>query len=188
LVQAAPPRQPPNILFILIDDVGYGDLSCYGNKDVQTPAIDGLAREGIRFSQFYVNSPICSPSRVAFTTGQYPNRWRITSYLDQRKADHDRGMADWLDPKAPSLARILSDAGYFTAHVGKWHMGGQRDVGDAPTISEYGFAASLTNFEGLGERVLPKFEPTREGKPFEHQPTRMSADLGGGPIHWVPRH
>lgn len=178
----------PNILFVLIDDMGCGDVSCYGGGRARTPMIDRLAREGIRFTQFYVNSPICSPSRVAFTTGQYPGRWRITSYLDTRALDHKRGLADWLDPAAPSLARYLSQAGYYTAHIGKWHMGGQRDVGDAPPISQYGFATSLTNFEGLGERVLPRFEPGRDGQPFRHVPTLMSADLGGGPIHWIDRH
>lgn len=176
-----------NFLFILIDDLGYGDLSCFGGTKVQTPAIDGLAREGIRFTHFYVNSPVCSPSRVAFTTGQYPARWRITSYLDSREHDRERGIADWLPTAAPSLAKFLSQAGYYTAHVGKWHMGGQRDVGDSPLITEYGFATSLTNFEGLGERALPKFEPMANGKPLRHVPTEMNAKLGG-PIHWIDRH
>jgi uncharacterized sulfatase len=186
-IRAAPTTRP-NILFVLIDDMGYGDLSCYGNTRVKTPAIDRLAGEGVRFTQFYVNAPICSPSRVALLTGQYPNRWRITSFLSTRKEDRDREIADWLDPAAPSLARILQSAGYRTVHVGKWHMGGQRDVGDAPPISAYGFDASLTSFEGLGERVLPKFEPPPNGKPFDHGPTSMSTALGGGPIHWVDRH
>lgn len=185
---AAETVKRPNILFVLIDDMGYGDLVCYGGTRAKTPQIDRLAHEGIRFTQFYVNAPICSPSRVAFTTGQYPGRWRITSYLDTRATDRRRGIADWLSPKAPSLARFLSQAGYHTAHVGKWHMGGQRDVGDAPPITEYGFATSLTNFEGLGERVLPRFEPGPDGKPVDHVPTRMSAEVGGGPIHWIDRH
>jgi arylsulfatase A-like enzyme len=185
---SAEPTKRPNVLFVLIDDMGYGDLSCYGGTRVATPMIDRLAREGIRFTQFYVNAPICSPSRVAFTTGQYPGRWRITSYLDTREIDRKRGLADWLLPEAPSLARFLSQAGYQTAHVGKWHMGGQRDVGDAPLITEYGFAASLTSFEGLGERVLPRFEPLKNGKELRHVPTEMNARLGGGPIHWVERH
>src|SRR5690625_7776735 len=73
--------QHPNIIFIFIDDMGYGDLSSYGNAGVVTPNIDKLANEGRRFTQFYVNAPICSPSRVAVTTGQYPLRWDITSYL-----------------------------------------------------------------------------------------------------------
>jgi uncharacterized sulfatase len=182
-VQAA----APNILLVLIDDMGYGDLGCFGGTRAATPNIDKLAAEGIRFTQFYVNAPICSPSRVALTAGQYPNRWRITSYLATRAEDRDRGIADWLPTTAPSLARTLSPS-YYTAHVGKWHMGGQRDVGDAPLITEYGFARSLTSFEGLGERILPKFEPTRDGKPFIHGPTAMNAQLGRGEIHWVDRH
>lgn len=180
--------RPPNILFILVDDMGYGDVGCYGGTRARTPEIDRLAREGIRFTQFYVNAPICSPSRVALTTGQYPGRWRITSYLDTREIDRRRGLADWLEPAAPSLARFLSQAGYYTAHVGKWHMGGQRDVGDSPLITEYGFATSLTNFEGLGERVLPRFELDAKGKELRHVPTEMNARLGGGPIHWIERH
>src|SRR6185295_14867994 len=84
----------PNFIFVLIDDMGYGDLSCYGGKPALTPNIDSLAREGIRFTQFYVGSPICSPSRTAFTTGQFPARWRITSYLAAR-AENER--AAWLN-------------------------------------------------------------------------------------------
>jgi len=177
----------PNILFVLIDDMGYRDLSCFGGTRVKTPEIDRLAAEGERLTQFYVSSPICSPSRVTFTTGQYPNRWGITSYLDTRAIDKRRGIKDWLSPSAPSLARMLHDAGYYTAHVGKWHMGGQRDVGDAPLITAYGFDTSVTNFEGLGPRFLPKFEPRRDGTPFHHVPTEMNAQLGGE-ITWVDRH
>ena len=145
-VDAAAPKPRPNIVVVFIDDMGWGDLSCFGNKAVETQNIDRLAAEGIRFEQFYVNSPICSPSRVAISTGQYPHRWRITSYLSNRQHNEARGVAQWLDPKAPMLARMLHDSGYATGHFGKWHMGGQRDVGEAPLISEYGFDASLTNF------------------------------------------
>lgn len=83
-------KERPNILFIFIDDMGYGDLGCYGNKQVETPNIDKLAGEGIRFSKFYVNAPICSPSRVAVTTGQYPSRWGITSFINNRKSNKER--------------------------------------------------------------------------------------------------
>ncbi|MEO8352473.1 MAG: sulfatase-like hydrolase/transferase, partial [Chthoniobacteraceae bacterium] len=144
----------PNIILVFIDDMGWGDFSCFGGQEVETTNIDRLAQEGIRFEQFYVNSPICSPSRTAISTGQYPQRWRINSYLAERQANAERGLANWLDPQAPMLARMLHDAGYTTGHFGKWHMGGQRDVGDAPLIAEYGFDESLTNFEGLGPRVL----------------------------------
>ncbi len=74
----------PNIIMVFIDDMGWGDFSCFGNKDAQTPNADRLAKEGIRFSQFYVNSPICSPSRCALVTGQYPYRWKINSFLNNR--------------------------------------------------------------------------------------------------------
>ena len=175
----------PNVLFVLIDDMGYGDLTCYGNKRVHTDNIDRLASEGIHFTQYYVNCPICSPSRTALMTGQYPARWKITSYLASRAENHDRGMAQWLDPAAPMLARHLSAAGYATGHFGKWHMGGQRDVGDAPLITEYGFQKTLTTFEGLGDRVLPMLDAF-DGTPA--QKYALGSDkLGRGNITWVDR-
>jgi arylsulfatase A-like enzyme len=174
----------PNIVLVFIDDMGYGDLSCFGGRDGSSPHIDRLAAEGIRFTSFYVNSPICSPSRVAISTGQYPQRWRITSYLDNRQANARRGMVQWLDPTAPMLARSLQQAGYATGHFGKWHMGGQRDVNDAPPISAYGFDASLTNFEGMGPKLLPLVL-----KPGQPTPGKIWADaeiLGEG-YQWMLR-
>ena len=177
-------KQPPNVILLLVDDMGWGDLSCFGNRDAKTPNIDKVAAEGLRFEQFYVNSPICSASRCAFTTGQYPQRWRITSYLDNRASNQRRGVASWLDPKVPTLARMLHDAGYATGHFGKWHLGGQRDVDDAPPITAYGFEESLTNFEGMGPKLLPLTL-----KPGETQPARIWADAErlGGPATWMLR-
>jgi arylsulfatase A-like enzyme len=177
--------EKPNIVMILIDDLGWGDFSCFGNTAVRTEHIDRLAEEGLRFSQFYVNAPICSPSRVALTTGQYPQRWRITSFLSNRAENQRRGMAQWLDTAAPTLARSLKQAGYATGHFGKWHMGGQRDVGEAPLISEYGFDRSLTNFEGLGPRVLPLCDAHDGNPPRKH--ALGSDNLGRGPIVWEDR-
>jgi len=174
----------PNVIVVFIDDMGWSDLSCFGGQGPPTENIDRLAAEGIRFTNFYVNSPICSPSRVALTTGQYPQRWRITSYLDNRQSNRKRGMAQWLDPKAPVLARQLKESGYATGHFGKWHMGGQRDVDNAPAIAKYGFDQSLTNFEGMGPKLLP----------LTHSPEWRGARkiwggavrLGGPPV-WMPR-
>jgi arylsulfatase A-like enzyme len=177
LSSGAPARRP-NIVFVLIDDLGYGDFSCTGNKDVQTENIDRLAAEGIRFTQFYVNAPICSPSRTAFLTGQYPARHSMHSYLNDRAANKRRGMPDWLDPNAPSIARTLKQAGYASAHVGKWHLGGGRDVGDAPLPHAYGFDESLTSFEGLGDRLLIKGDSLSEA----------NAKLGNGKITWVEKY
>lgn len=182
------PLQSPNIIFVLIDDMGYGDLNSYGNAGVVTPNIDRLAEEGMKFTQFYVNAPICSPSRVAFTTGQYPLRWDITSYLADSTRNNNRGMAHYLDPRAPSLARMLQDAGYYTAHVGKWHMGGQRNVAGAPMISAFGFNSSLTSFEGLGERIGLLFE-TRQWNGSHRFPLSVQqAKLGHEDVRWVKRY
>ncbi len=145
----------PNVLMILVDDLGQKDLGCYGNDYIKTPAIDSLAAKGIRFDQFYVASPICSPSRAALLTGCYPARFRIHSFLASRERNRRRGMADYLDPEAPSLARQFQQAGYRTGHFGKWHLGGGRDVDDAPHPRDYGFDESLVSFEGLGDRILP---------------------------------
>ena len=176
--------QRPNVVMVFIDDMGWGDFSCFGNNDAKTPNIDRLAAEGLRFTQFYVNAPICSPSRCALTTGQYPQRWRITSYLDNRAANARRGIADWLDPKAPTIARILHDNGYATGHFGKWHLGGQRDVDDAPPITAYGFDESLTNFEGMGPKLLPLTM-----RPGDTEPGRIWADAErlGKPFTWMQR-
>lgn len=179
-------QELPNILFVFIDDMGYGDLGCYGNKTVETPNIDRLANEGIRFSQYYSNAPICSPSRVAVTTGQYPTRWGITSFINDKKANERRGIKDFLDKNAPSVARNLQEAGYYTAHIGKWHMGGGRDIGDVPYIREYGFNESVTQFEGIGERYLATFE-TLGMKDSTRGLEKMSAALGRGDIHWIKR-
>ena len=93
-------------------------------------------------------------------------------------------MAQWLDPQAPMLARSLHQAGYATGHFGKWHMGGQRNVDDAPPISDYGFDASLTNFEGMGPKLLPLTL-----KPGQEKPGKIWADaerLGEG-ARWMLR-
>lgn len=180
--RAAEPR--PNIILVFIDDMGWADFSCFGNTEAKTPNVDRLAAEGIRYSQFYVNAPICSPSRTAITTGQYPQRWRITSFLNNRADNERRGMAQWLDPRAPTLARFLKQSGYATGHFGKWHMGGQRDVDEAPPITAYGFDESLTNFEGMGAKLLPLTL-----KPGDEKPGRIwdDAERLGRPFTWMQR-
>jgi len=170
-----PVATPPNVVFILIDDLGYGDLSAYGNPDIETPNIDAVADQGTRFTQFYVASPVCSPSRAGFNTGQVPGRQRIHGHFADRAANAAREMPDFLPLTAPAIARQLKAAGYATAHFGKWHLGGGRDVGDAPWPTEYGFDESFTSFEGLGDRVLVEGDGLSE----------ESAALGQGEIQWA---
>ncbi|MBN1422229.1 MAG: sulfatase-like hydrolase/transferase [Planctomycetes bacterium] len=131
----------PNIIFILADDLGWGDLGCYGHPHIKTPRLDRLAREGTLFTQFYVNSGVCSPSRTAFMTGQYPARHRIHGHLASAKQNEARGMPNFLDPDVPTVTRILKDAGYATAHFGKWHLGHGEG---APEPGAYGIDAYRT--------------------------------------------
>lgn len=96
-------------------------------------------------------------------------------------------MCDYLDTSAPSIARDLHQTGYYTAHIGKWHLGGGRDVGDAPLITQYGFDESVTQFEGLGERYLATFETLPDLKDSTRVLEKMSARLGNGTVHWAKR-
>lgn len=141
-------RQQPHIIIIYTDDMGIGDLSCYNNGWTQTPNIDRLAASGITFNHYYTASPVSSPSRVALTTGMFPTEWGINTFLNDRAANARCEQFDFLDPSAPSMARALKEAGYRTGHIGKWHMGGGRDVDNAPQITEYGFDEYLTTYEG----------------------------------------
>ena len=107
----------PNIILLLADDLGYGDLSCFGSPAVKTPHLDKLASDGMRFSRFYAASAVCSPTRASVLTGRYPLRFGITKHFN----DVNR----WLPESATTVAELLKDAGYNTAHVGKWHLGGK---------------------------------------------------------------
>lgn len=109
-------QKKPNIIFILADDLGYGELGCYGNTFNETPNLDRMAKEGMRFTQAYSAAPICSPARAGFITGQYPARVRITDFLGNEAPRY-------LDPaKYYTLNEALSDAGYRTGIIGKWHL------------------------------------------------------------------
>lgn len=151
--QAAERSRQPNFIFILADDLGWGDLSCYGNQRIKTPNLDRLAKQGTLFTQFYVNGSVCSPSRCAFMTGQYPARHRIHGHYATPELNANRGMSQWLDPKVTNVASLLQSAGYATGMFGKWHLG---RGSNAPPLSAYGFddaRAYSANPQGWDEPV-----------------------------------
>ncbi len=141
----------PNIILILADDWGWGDLACHGHPYVKTPNIDRLAAEGTDFSHFTVASGVCSPSRTAIMTGHFPARYNIDGHFAWVPSNAKRNMPDWLDTKAPTLPRFLQQGGYATAHFGKWHLANNM-IPDSPLPSEYGYD-SYGAFNCAGEQM-----------------------------------
>src|SRR5262252_2896406 len=111
-------RTPPNIVFIMADDLGYADVGCYGRTDLKTPNIDRIAARGVRFLQGYANSAVCSATRTALMTGRYQYRLRVG--LEEPLGGNMIG----LPPEQPTLPSLLKATGYGTTLVGKWHLGG----------------------------------------------------------------
>ncbi len=119
LPRAARAAAKPNILFIFADDLGYGDLACYGAPDMRTPHIDRLMAQGMRFNSAYANCPVCSPTRAALMTGRYPDMVGVPGVI----RTHDSDNFGYLDPTAPTMPDVLRANGYRSALVGKWHLG-----------------------------------------------------------------
>jgi arylsulfatase A-like enzyme len=109
----------PNVILIMVDDLGYRDLGCYGHPQIRTPVIDGLAAEGMRLTDFHAGASVCTPSRMALLTGAYPVRLGWT----QGVVGYKMGMKDGMSPKALTLAEVFQSEGYTTGISGKWHIG-----------------------------------------------------------------
>ncbi|MGO1391688.1 sulfatase-like hydrolase/transferase, partial [Brachybacterium alimentarium] len=118
----------PNVVILYADDLGWGDLGCFGADDIPTPHLDALCRDGVKLPQWYSNSPVCSPSRASLLTGKYPAHAGVESILGDTR--HTPGL-----PAQPTLASHLRDRGYRTGLFGKWHLGADSDYAPA----HYGF-------------------------------------------------
>jgi len=153
----------PNVVFIFCDDLGWADLPCHGHRSVKAhggwivrgelrmPNLDRMAAEGTIFTQFYVPSAVCSPSRTGIMTGLFPSRLGIHDYLARHDLNRERGMPDWVDPSVMTVTKLLQSAGYSTGHFGKWHLSGG-GVDDAPKPGEYGIDVYKTCLDGPGKR------------------------------------
>jgi arylsulfatase A-like enzyme len=148
---ARPSAKPPNIIFILADDLGYADVSCYGRPDFSTPNIDHIAAEGLRFLQAYANSAVCTATRTALITGRYQYRLRL-GLEEPLRGNPDVG----LPPEHPTLPSLLKKAGYGTTLIGKWHLGFLPKFG--PLKSGY------DHFYGFRSGALDYFSHTIGGK------------------------
>lgn len=133
----------PNVVLIITDDVGYGDIGSYGARDIRTPSIDALARRGARFTDFYA-APQCTPTRAALITGRYQQRARLERALGSNAASLELGLA----PTGRSLPRLLKNGGYATALVGKWHLGYKPEFGPNAHGFDYfyGFLSGYVDF------------------------------------------
>src|SRR6516164_9129346 len=130
LTRAQDRPRKPNIVFILADDLGIHDLSCYGRKDQPTPNLDKLAKQGMRFTSAYAAASVCSPTRAAIMTGMSPARLKITTFLPGRGDAVSQlllhpAITQQLPGDAHTIAELLRGAGYRSACIGKWHLGGK---------------------------------------------------------------
>jgi arylsulfatase A-like enzyme len=152
---AAEPAKP-NIIVILADDLGRGEYSAFGTKDIQTPAIDRLCKEGLTFDNFYANSCVCSPSRAALLTGCFPDRVGVPGVIREEDPDSNWG---YLSQTAKLFPQLLKPAGYQSAIVGKWHLG----IHSPNTPTERGF----DRFDGfLGDMMDDYWTHLRHGQNF----------------------
>jgi len=160
----------------MADDLGYADLSCYGRKDYQTPNLDKLCSQGMKFMNAYANAPVCTPTRVAFFTGRYPARVDVGLHepLDWNSADSSVG----LSPQHPSLPSLLKKAGYETYLVGKWHLG--FDLKFSPL--KHGFD-EFFGFNGGGIDYVSHTDPYGNNDPLRQRQAGKKGRLHDGHSH-----
>ena len=149
----------PNFVFIFADDLGWGDLGCYGNSTLKTPYLDKMAEDGLLVTNFYVANPVCSPSRTAVMTGQYPARHHIHRHFADHEHNAANNMPDFLDPKVTLVTRLMQENGYKTGHFGKWHLGSSED---APSPAAYGIDEHYTTNSRDGKLNVPRHQSTEK--------------------------
>ena len=146
----------PNILVFLVDDLGYGDIGCYGNSTIDSPHIDSLARDGARYTQMYSAASICTPSRAGFLTGRYPVRLGLTSNHNRFRTLNSPAQPGGLPHDETTMAQVAQGLGYRTGLVGKWHLGLGRNGEHLPTHHGFHsfFGMPVTNVQTCGNKKM----------------------------------
>ena len=171
----------PNVVVLLADDLGYQDVGCYGGP-VRTPAIDQLAKEGVRFTEFYSGCAVCSPSRATLLTGRHHIRTGVYSWIS------DEAQNSHLLLRERTIAEILKDRGYSTAHIGKWHLGLPTKNRSKPTPSHHGFDYWFTTWNNASPSHKNPNNFIRNGEavgPLEGYSCQLVADEA---IDWLDHH
>ncbi len=172
------PRKP-NFVFLLCDDLGYGDLACYGNPVIRTPNLDKLASEGIRLTDCYSAAPVCSPARAGIMTGRNPYRSGITDWIPA-------GSGIYLKRQEVSVASLLKSVGYATCHSGKWHLSSTLD-GSEPTPGDHGFDHWFSTQNNAAPSHRSPVNFIRNGKPVGRLEGWSSALIVDEAIQFIRR-
>jgi arylsulfatase A-like enzyme len=183
LAQGSPrPATRPDVVLIMMDDIGYGDLGSYGAPDARTPNIDRLAREGVRLTDAYANGAVCTPTRVALISGRYQQRAGIEWVLTESPADLERG----LPVTGTSLPALLKSSGYATGLLGKWHLGVKREFHpNAHGFDEfYGFLAGAHDYYAGGTGVFSLFQDTTPVAPAGY----LTDEITRRAVDYIGRH
>jgi arylsulfatase A len=170
--------QRPNFLVILCDDLGYGDLGCYGHPSIKTPNLDKLAESGIRFTDCYSAAPVCSPSRAGLMTGRTPSRLGIYDWISAGHPMH-------LRREEVTIAKLLKQAGYGTCHVGKWHLNGKFNSPDQPQPGDHGFEHWMSTQNNAGPSHENPRNFVRNGEPLGPLEGYSCQLVAGEAIRWL---
>ncbi len=180
MTAAAAPRPAPNFVIVLCDDLGYGDLGCYGSTRIRTPHLDRFAAEGVRFTDCYSAAPVCSPARAAMLTGLIPDRTGVYNWIPEGSRMH-------LGRNYVTFAQLLRRAGYATCHAGKWHCNGRFNSPEQPQPSDHGFDHWFSTQNNAAPSHADPVNFVRNGAPVGPLKGNSSTLIVNEAIEWLKR-